>query len=52
MGSIRDPDVLLFHPRIEPRWVCAVAGHPDGSAFLVTADPADKIKQGELVWKK
>lgn len=50
--SVRDANVLLFHRRVEPRWVCAVARREDGEGFLVTAYPADKIKQGELVWTK
>jgi len=50
--STGDPTVLLFHRRVPPRWVCAVAKHSDGEAFLITAYPADKIKQGAVVWTK
>lgn len=50
--SVRDPDVLLFHRRAGRRWVCAVAKRTGGDGFLITAYPADKIKQGELVWTR
>ena len=50
--SAGDPSVLLFHRRVEPRWVCAVAKKADGRGYLITAYPADKVKDGELVWKK
>ena len=50
--SVGDPEVLLFHRRVLPRWVCAVAKHSDGEGFLITAYPADKIKQGAVLWRK
>lgn len=50
--SVRDPNVLLFHRRVDPRWVCAVAKRTDGVGFLITAYPADRLKQGEIVWTK
>lgn len=50
--SVRDAAVMLFHRRVEPRWVCAVVRQTDGSGFLVTAYPADRIKPGELLWTR
>lgn len=50
--SVGDPAVLLFHRRIEPRWVCAVVKREGADGFLVTAYPADKIKQGDIVWTR
>jgi hypothetical protein len=50
--SVRDPDVLLFHRRVEQRWYCAVARRTADTGFLITAYPADKVKQGELLWTK
>jgi hypothetical protein len=41
--SVRDPNVLLFHRRVTPRWVCAVVRRPDDTGYLITAYPADKI---------
>ena len=32
--------------------VCAVAKRADGRGYLITAYPADKVKDGELVWKR
>lgn len=50
--SVGDPTVLLFHRRIAPRWVCAVAKREGSDGFLITAYPADRIKQGEIVWTR
>ncbi|MFN0243930.1 MAG: DUF4258 domain-containing protein [Planctomycetota bacterium] len=50
--SVKNRDVLLFHRRLGSRWVSAVVAIHDGHGLLITAYPADKIKQGELAWKK
>jgi hypothetical protein len=50
--SVGDAEVLLFHRLVEPRWVCAVVKRTAEGAYLITAYPADKVKQGELAWKK
>ena len=50
--SVGDPTVLLFHRRSAPRWVCAVAKREGSDGFLITAYPADRIKQGEILWTK
>jgi hypothetical protein len=50
--SVGDPSVLLFHRRVDPRWVCAVAKRSEAEGFLITAYPADKTKQGDIVWTK
>ncbi len=50
--SVSDSNVLLFHRKVMPRWVCAVVKRADGVGYLLTAYPADKVKQGEIVWTK
>ena len=50
--SVSNPNVLLFHRSVTPRWVCAVVKRMDDIGYLLTAYPADKIKQGEVVWTK
>lgn len=50
--SVNDPEVLLFHRRVTPRWVCAVVRRAGEIGYLITAYPADRIKQGGLVWTK
>jgi len=51
--SKTDPDVYLFY-RAEHlrRWICAVVKRLDREGFLITAYPADKIKEGKRIWKK
>jgi len=50
--SVGNPEVILFHRRVAPRWVCAVAKRADDIGYLITAYPADKMKQGEVLWTK
>ncbi len=50
--SVNDPEVLLFHRVVMPRWVCAVVKRSGGIGYLITAYPADRIKRGDVVWTK
>ena len=44
--------VFLYYLKKE-RLYCAVAKHESGKrGFLLTAYPADKVKEGEILWKK
>ena len=48
-----DPEVLLFYKaEAARRWVCAVTKQANADAFLVTAYPADAIKEGVRIWPK
>ena len=48
-----DKNVLLFYRLERPgRWLCVVAKRLNGDGFLLTAYPADYIKQGALIWRK
>ncbi|MEZ4525869.1 MAG: hypothetical protein R2941_08120 [Desulfobacterales bacterium] len=51
--SRTDPYVYLFY-RLEgfSRWICAVAKRLNGEGVLITAYPADKIKEGERIWSR
>ena len=51
--SAIDDTVYLYYRKME-RLYCAVAKHnpADKNGFLITAYPADKVKEGEVVWKK
>jgi hypothetical protein len=46
-----DPKVCLFYrSRRLRRWVCAVSKQEGRTGFLITAYPADTIKEGEKIW--
>ena len=49
--SKRDRDVYLYYGKND-LFICAVCKHLDGEGFLITAYLTDKIKIGEVVWKK
>ena len=47
-----DENVYIFYIQAEKRLVCAVARTSTDQGFLITAYPADKMKEGRTVWKK
>jgi hypothetical protein len=47
-----ESEVILFHRRSGIRWICAVVRQGRPAARLITAYPADKVKQGDLLWRK
>ena len=38
--------------RIGDKWLCIVVKHIGEDAFVLTAYPTDKLKEGTLIWKK
>ncbi len=50
--SRNDSDVYPFYTADEKRLVCAVARSIDTEGFLITAYPADKMKEGKTIWTK
>jgi hypothetical protein len=47
-----DPSVFLYYRRVD-RLYCVIARHQTSSeGFLVTAYPVDKVKEGNVIWKK
>ena len=38
--------------RIGDKWLCIVVKHEGEDAFVLTAYPTDRIKEGTLIWKK
>ncbi|HVU14340.1 MAG TPA: hypothetical protein VHD90_23845 [Phototrophicaceae bacterium] len=50
--SRADDEVYLFYTTDEKRLVCAVARAVEKDGFLITAYPADKMKEGKTVWTK
>ena len=50
--SILDNTVHLYYRKIE-RLYCVIAKHnTPKEGFLITAYPADKIKEGEIIWTR
>lgn len=46
-----DSSVFLYYKTIE-RLYCAVVKHEGNRGFLITAYPADRIKEGEVIWTR
>ena len=51
--SRTDPVVLIFYRLERPsRWLSVLAKRLNGEGYVVTAYPADSIKEGEIVWTR
>ena len=55
--SQSDDTVRLFHRlyrrlTIGDKYLCVVVKYMEGSVFIITAYFTDKVKRGEVLWKK
>lgn len=55
--SASDGEAFLYyrfydHTPVGGKYLCAVVKKGEAKAFLLTAYLTDKIKQGEIVWKR
>ena len=51
--SRSDESVYLFYRKVGKRYLCVVAKRTEAkSAFIMTAYVTEKIKEGQVVWKK
>jgi predicted transglutaminase-like protease len=46
-----DKEIFLYYKKLDKLY-CVVAKHIDLNGFLIKAYPTDKIKEGDLIWKK
>ena len=55
--SQSDDTVRLFHRfyrrlAIRDKYLCVVVKYVEGDVFIITAYFTDKVKRGEIIWKK
>ncbi len=50
--SKKDTSVYLYYKRLPKYFVCVLVKHLNSEGFIITAYLADKIKKGDIVWKK
>ena len=50
--SSEDQEVLLYYKKEGEYFLCVVVRHLNGEGFIITAYITDKIKEGEIVWRK
>lgn len=50
--SRRDRNVYLFYKKLQSKYICVVVKYNQDQSFIVTAYLTDKIKEGEVQWKK
>jgi hypothetical protein len=49
--SRTDKDVFLYYKQSD-RLYCVVVRHRGREGFLITAYPADRVKEGDTIWTK
>lgn len=50
--SQEDKNVYLYYRKSEKYYLCVVARHQNGEGFIITVYFTDKIKEGEVAWRK
>lgn len=50
--SKKDNSVVLFYRKVEKHYVCVVVRFFKKRGFIITAYLTDKIKEGQLRWKR
>lgn len=50
--SKKDNSVYLFYRKINTKHLCVVVKHTGREGFIITSYLTEKIKEGELKWKK
>lgn len=50
--SERDANVCLYYIRYAKRYICVVARHENGTGFIISCYPVDKVKEGKILYEK
>lgn len=50
--SRKDRDVYMFYKKLKRRYLCVIVKYQEDQSFIVTSYETDKIKEGEVKWKK
>jgi len=50
--SKKTKDILLFYKKLKNLYVCVVVRIFKKTGFIVTAYKTDKIKEGDILWKR
>ncbi len=50
--SKKDAHVRLYYKKLEDKFVCVVIKVLNGDGFVITCYVTDKMKEGNVLWKK
>jgi hypothetical protein len=50
--SKKTKDVLLYYKDFMDYYICVVVKLTDGEGFIVTTYKTEKIKEGEIIWRR
>jgi len=52
VGEKLDSSVYIYYRRFGEYFICVVAKYLNGDGFIITSYKTDRIKRGEVVWKR
>ena len=47
-----EPSVHLYYKRFARYFICVVAKHLNGKGYIITSYKTDRVKRGEVVWRR
>jgi len=50
--SKKDASVYLYYKKYSRWFICVLVRYLNGDGYIITAYVADKVKKGDVVWKK
>jgi len=50
--SRRDPNTHLYYKKTDNKFICVICKHLNEEGFIITTYITNRIKEGELTWKK
>lgn len=50
--SERDENVCLYYRVYGKRYLCVVVRHENGTGYIISCYPVDKIKKGKMLYEK
>lgn len=50
--SEKDKNVYLYYRKYIKRYICVVVRHENGTGYIISCYPVDKIKQGKIIYEK
>lgn len=50
--SKRDASVYLYYKKYSKWFICVLVRYLNGDGYIITAYVADKVKKGDVIWKK
>jgi len=50
--SRQDAAVFLYYRKLNDKFICVVAKHLNEEGFIITVYLTERIKRGEIIWRR